>query len=100
MFWNFSEYLSASVIYNLLYQYITNKNDSDRCFQTFFLKQISEDDKENGRRCNENIHPRPFYIDREIFMSIAIPNIDKTKTLKEVGTSISHTIPISIRKPS
>ena len=83
-----------------LYQYITNKNDSDRCFQTFFLKQISEDDKENGRRCNENIHPRPFYIDREIFMSIDIPNIDKTKTLKEVGTSISHTIPISIRKPS
>ena len=47
-----------------------------------------------------NIHPRPFYIDREILMSIAIPNIDKTKTLKEVGTSISHTIPISIRKPS
>ena len=76
MFWHFSEYLSASVIYNLLYQYITNKNDSDRCFQTFFLKQISEDDKENGRRCNENIHPRPFYIDREILMSIAIPNID------------------------
>ena len=69
-------------------------------FILFFLKQISEDDKENGRRCNENIHPRPFYIDREIFMSIAIPNIDKTKTLKEVGTSISHTIPISIRKPS
>ena len=46
------------------------------------------------------LHLRPFYIDREIFMSIAIPNIDKTKTLKEVGTSISHTIPISIRKPS
>ena len=39
-----------------------------------------------------NIHPRPFYIDRELLMSIAIPNIDKTKTLKEVGTSISHTI--------
>ena len=39
-----------------------------------------------------NIHPRPFYIDRELLMSIVVPNIDKTKTLKEVGTSISHTI--------
>ena len=65
-----------------------------------FVYWCTKDEKENGRRCNENIHPRPFYIDREIFMSIAIPNIDKTKTLKEVGTSISHTIPISIRKPS
>ena len=37
-----------------------------------------------------NIHPRPFYIDREIFVSIVVPNIDKTKTLKEVGTSISN----------
>ena len=45
-------------------------------FKLFFLKQISEDDKENGRRCNENIHPRPFYIDIEIFMSVVVPNID------------------------
>ena len=23
-----------------------------------------------------NIHPRPFYIDRELLMSIVVPNID------------------------
>ena len=100
MFGIFQSICQPSALLTLCYSIYYKITDSDRCFQTFFMKQISEDDKENGRRCNENIHPRPFYIDREIFMSIAIPNIDKTKTLKEVGTSISHTIPISIRKLS
>lgn len=37
-----------------------------------------------------NIHPRPFYIDREILLLIVVKNIDIFETFKEVGTSISN----------
>ena len=59
-------------------------------FKLFFMKQISEDEKENGRRCNVKHSSATFYIDREIFMSIVVKNIDIFETFKEVGTSISN----------
>ena len=56
------------------------------------MKQISEDEKENGRRCNVKHSSATFYIDREIFMSIVVKNIDISETFQEVGTSIPNTI--------
>ena len=52
-------------------------------FKLFFLKQISEDDKENGRRCNENIHPRPFYIDRYL-CQLLFQILTKPKLLRKL----------------